>query len=153
MRQTKAWCSKIYLSWLFNQNKGSVMEHTYAYTDTYFYKYWFLCKIYPDPFRGGDNILVMCETYKYNKQPTETNKRKTCNEVMERAKSSEPWFGIEQVWEIIRIVKEMFWTTIVFRSTLCWTRTVTPSAGPRMVSPGPRVPTTAVSALTRWVIG
>ena len=26
--------------------------------------------------RGGKNILVMCETYKYNKEPTETNHRK-----------------------------------------------------------------------------
>lgn len=68
-------------------------------------------KIYPDPFRGGDNILVMCETYKYNKQPTETNKRKTCNEVMERAKASEPWFGIEQVKEIINMIclSAIFW--------------------------------------------
>ena len=26
--------------------------------------------------RGGKNIMVMCETYKYNKEPTETNHRK-----------------------------------------------------------------------------
>ena len=25
---------------------------------------------------------VMCETYKYNKEPTETNNRKACNEVI-----------------------------------------------------------------------
>jgi len=40
--------------------------------------------IYRDPFRGGDNKLVMCETYKHNKLPTESNHRKTCAEVMER---------------------------------------------------------------------
>ena len=29
--------------------------------------------------RGGKNIMVMCETYKYNKEPTETNHRKVGN--------------------------------------------------------------------------
>ena len=37
--------------------------------------------------------MVMCETYKYNKERTETNKRKECAEVMEKAKHHHPWFG------------------------------------------------------------
>ena len=37
--------------------------------------------------------MVMCETYKYNKEKTETNKRKECAEVMEKAKHHHPWFG------------------------------------------------------------
>ena len=32
----------------------------------------------------GDNKLVLCETYKYNKKPTDSNHRKSCNETMER---------------------------------------------------------------------
>jgi len=32
----------------------------------------------------GDNKIVLCETYKYNKKPTETNHRKECNEIMEK---------------------------------------------------------------------
>ena len=42
--------------------------------------------MYKDPFRGGNNKLVLCETFKYDKTPTETNKRKECNEIMEKAK-------------------------------------------------------------------
>ncbi len=32
----------------------------------------------------GDNKIVLCETYKYNKKPTDTNHRKECNDVMEK---------------------------------------------------------------------
>jgi glutamine synthetase len=42
--------------------------------------------LFKDPFRGGENILVLCETYQYNHKPTLTNHRKTCSEVMENEK-------------------------------------------------------------------
>ena len=35
--------------------------------------------VFNDPFLQGKNKLVMCETYKYDKTPTETNKRNRCN--------------------------------------------------------------------------
>lgn len=61
--------------------------------------------IYRDPFRGGKNILVMCDTYKppepgkeaKNLEPLPTNTRYAAAAAMEKAKAEEPWFGIEQV--------------------------------------------------------
>ncbi len=63
--------------------------------------------IFRDPFRGGDNILVMTDTYVPPRQlpdgsvapivPIPTNTRHDCAEAMEKVKAHEPWFGIEQV--------------------------------------------------------
>ena len=64
--------------------------------------------MYRDPFRGGKNILVMCDAYEPPRpgvagkdnvklKPLPTNTRAACAEAMEKAKAEKPWFGIEQV--------------------------------------------------------
>ncbi|CAB3360531.1 Hypothetical predicted protein [Cloeon dipterum] len=63
--------------------------------------YLYPCAIYKDPFLRGDNILVLCDTYKYNGKPTETNHRKSCLEVMQRAEKHVPWFGLEQEYTLL----------------------------------------------------
>lgn len=67
--------------------------------------------IFKDPFRGGDNILVMCDTYVppsvgkdggvAEPTPLPTNTRFACNAAMEKAKAEEPWFGIEQEYTLL----------------------------------------------------
>lgn len=43
----------------------------------------------------------MCETYKFDGTPTETNNRKKCLEVCNRCAKEEPWFGIEQEYTLL----------------------------------------------------
>jgi glutamine synthetase len=57
--------------------------------------------IYKDPFLQDAHKLVLCETYKHNKKPSETNYRKSCLETMTKAKSDIPWFGMEQEYTLL----------------------------------------------------
>jgi glutamine synthetase len=50
----------------------------------------------PDPIRGGDDVLVMCEVENIDFTAHETNTRSACVEVAERFAAQESWFGIEQ---------------------------------------------------------
>jgi len=56
--------------------------------------------IFPDPFRGGDNILVLAETYNNDGTPNRTNYRHHAKKIMEQGKGFEPWFGLEQEYTL-----------------------------------------------------
>ncbi|KAL5278954.1 GLUL.2 family protein [Megaselia abdita] len=61
--------------------------------------------IYKDPFKPGKNdILVVCDTYSADGKPTESNKRASLMEDMNKVeKEHEPWFGIEQEYTLLDI--------------------------------------------------
>ena len=60
-------------------------------------------KIYPDPFRKEENVLVLCETLNPDKTPHETNTRNKALSVFEneKVKSEKPWYGIEQEYILL----------------------------------------------------
>lgn len=57
--------------------------------------------IYPDPFRLGDNILVMCETWMADGKPNAYNFRHDAALLMDANKSHEFWFGLEQEYTML----------------------------------------------------
>lgn len=57
------------------------------------------CALFKDPFRITECqncYLVLCNTYKTNGEPTETNHRHLANILFESLYEEEPWFGLEQ---------------------------------------------------------
>jgi glutamine synthetase len=57
--------------------------------------------IFPDPFRRGDNIMVLTETFvwadtQYKKFiPSKTNFRDQAKLIFDQCQEEQPWFGIE----------------------------------------------------------
>lgn len=56
---------------------------------------------FPDPFRRGDNILVMCECWMADGKPNTWNFRHDADVVMKAYKSEEFWFGLEQEYTLL----------------------------------------------------
>ena len=59
--------------------------------------------IFKDPFRGGDNILVLAECYNNDGTPNRTNYRHSAKKIMDQAKEHEPWFGLEQEYTLFDV--------------------------------------------------
>lgn len=58
-------------------------------------------RVYRDPYRRGNNILVLCDTYDSKGKALPTNYRAKCAEVMEKFSKSRPMFGLEQEYTML----------------------------------------------------
>ncbi len=66
-------------------------------------------KVVPDPFRGGDSVLVMCEVLLTDMTPHPTNTRAACAEVAEQYADFDTWFGIEQEYTFLKDGHPLGW--------------------------------------------
>ncbi|KAK5117017.1 hypothetical protein LTR62_006738 [Meristemomyces frigidus] len=57
--------------------------------------------MYPDPFRGGENILVLAECWMSDGKPNSYNFRHDASVLMEKNASHEFWFGLEQEYTLL----------------------------------------------------
>ncbi len=66
----------------------------------------FIC---PDPVRGGDNKLVMCEVLLTDMTPHPSNTRAACAESAKKYADLDMWFGIEQEYTYFDGIKPLGW--------------------------------------------
>jgi len=58
-------------------------------------------RMFADPFRGGDNVLVLCETLEpVNNTAIPSNTRAAANKTFNENLAAEPWFGLEQEYTL-----------------------------------------------------
>ena len=63
--------------------------------------------MFPDPFRGGDNIIVLVEAFQwedttYSKLvPANSNFRHFAQPIFDACKDEKPWYGIEQEYTLL----------------------------------------------------
>ena len=63
----------------------------------------------PDPIRGGDNRLVMCEVLLPDMSPHPSNTRAACAELASKYGDFDTWFGIEQEYTFFDGIKPLGW--------------------------------------------
>ncbi len=68
----------------------------------------------PDPLRGPNDVLVMCEVLNPDMTPHPTNTRAACVTVAEKFKSFEPMFGIEQEYTFFQDGRPYGWPEVGF---------------------------------------
>ena len=68
--------------------------------------------IVPDPIRGGDDILVMCEVLLTDMTQHPTNTRAACAAMAKAHARDEAWFGIEQEYTFFDGAKPLGWPEI-----------------------------------------
>jgi glutamine synthetase len=63
----------------------------------------------PDPIRGGDNVLVLCDVELPDGSPHPTNTRAACVVAAEKYADQEPMFGIEQEYTFFKNGAPLGW--------------------------------------------
>eukprot|EP00357_Protocruzia_adherens_P022374 CAMPEP_0114983884 /NCGR_PEP_ID=MMETSP0216-20121206/6956_1 /TAXON_ID=223996 /ORGANISM="Protocruzia adherens, Strain Boccale" /LENGTH=378 /DNA_ID=CAMNT_0002345933 /DNA_START=512 /DNA_END=1648 /DNA_ORIENTATION=- len=58
-------------------------------------------RIYRDPFRRGNNILVLCDTYDSNGEYVNSNFRGQASDIFDKVADSKCWYGIEQEYTLM----------------------------------------------------
>ncbi len=55
------------------------------------------CTIFPDPFRGAPNLIVLCDCLAPDMTPIPSNTRAPAAATFVKKMDEIPWFGLEQV--------------------------------------------------------
>jgi glutamine synthetase len=72
--------------------------------------------VFPDPFRGGNHVLVMTACYTPQGVAIPTNTRTPAKEIFDLGLEEKPWFGIEQEYTLFKDGVPLGWPVSAARS-------------------------------------